>query len=131
MADTDRRWVGLAEAAKLAGVSVKTLRRRLAAGTLEGQRVEHNGQQVWQVPADALDSRTDTDNVDRTAGLGRDTASPELVRELVQLLAAQQQTIAALTEQLGQATGQLAQLSGGRPGVLQRLLGRGHRDSGS
>jgi hypothetical protein len=124
MAEAEGRTLGLQEAADRTGLSVKTLRRRLKAGTLQGVLVQQNGQQVWRIPEAALpaqvDSRTDKDNVDGQGGQGRDTGSPDYVPALLAIIQAQQETIAALTEQVGQSK----RLAGGQ-GLLQRLLSRG------
>jgi hypothetical protein len=105
--------VGLTEAARLTGWSVKTLRRRCVAGELAGARREPVGQGVeeWRIPVGSLPYRqgTDTGQAVRGQVVEGKRLTPDSSGEGVAALAA---VIADLTARLAEAQGEVARLTG-------------------
>lgn len=74
--DSSRKWVGAGEAARLLGVSEKTVWRRAKAGALEARKVARGrGGFVWEIALEATGQPTDRpDKTDRTP-TGQNSAS--------------------------------------------------------
>ena len=126
--------VGLSEAARLTGWSVKTLRRRCVAGEVAGAARVLVGQGVaeWRIPVGSLPHRQGTDN----------TQSGQAVRGQVleamprgqsggEGVAALAAVIADLTARLAEAQGEVARLTGEAAEARGQVLQLQARSSGS
>lgn len=128
--------VGLSEAARLTGWSVKTLRRRCKAGQVAGARTEQVGQGVaeWRIPVGSLPHRQGTDTGQavrgqvvegmRTAQQGGEgvAALAAVIADLTARLSEAQAEVARLTGEAAEARGQVLQLQAGRSGSLLEAL---------
>jgi len=131
--------VGLSEAARLTGWSVKTLRRRCAAGQIPGARTEQVGQGVpeWRLPVGSLPHRQGTDNTQRGQAVrgqvveamprgqngGEGVAAlAAVIADLTQRLAEAQSEVARLTGEAAEARGQVLQLQAGSGSSLLSAL---------
>jgi len=102
--DQSGAWLPLREAARQLGISEKTTRRRVKAGTLEGRQQGTQHGPAWQVwvPAGLATAGT-VDTRGTQAVQGADLA------ELVELVERQQQTILELSGRCGYLQAELAQ----------------------
>lgn len=136
--------VGLSEAARLTGWSVKTLRRRCVAGQIAGAAAVQVGQGVpeWRLPVGSLPHRQGTDNAEsgqavrgqvveamrrgQSGGEGI-AALAAVIADLTARLAEAQGEVARLTGETAEARGQILQLqarsSGGLLSALRKRLG--------
>jgi hypothetical protein len=137
--------VGLSEAARLTGWSVKTLRRRCVKGELAGAERVSIGQGVaeWRIPLGSLPHRQGTDNAQSGQAVrgqvleamprgqsGGDgvAALAAVIADLTARLAEAQGQVARLTGEAAEARGQVLQLqassgSGSLLSALRKRLG--------
>ena len=131
--------VGLSEAARLTGWSVKTLRRRCVKGELAGAERVSIGQGVaeWRIPLGSLPHRQGTDNAQSGQAVrgqvleamprgqsGGDgvAALAAVIADLTARLAEAQGQVARLTGEAAEARGQVLQLQAGAGGSLLSAL---------
>jgi hypothetical protein len=126
--------VGLSEAARLTGWSVKTLRRRCVAGQIQGARTEQIGQGVpeWRLPVGSLPHRQGTDNAQAGQAVrGQVVEAMRPVQQGGEGVAALAAVIADLTARLAEAQGQVARLTGEAAEARGQVLQLQARSSGS
>jgi len=107
--------VGLSEAARLTGWSVKTLRRRCVKGELAGAERVSIGQGVaeWRIPLGSLPHRQGTDNAQSGQAVrGQVLEAMPRGQSGGDGVAALAAVIADLTARLSEAQGQVARLTG-------------------
>ena len=134
--------VGLSEAARLTGWSVKTLRRRCVAGEVAGAARVLVGQGVaeWRIPVDSLPHRQGTDKTQsgqavrgqvleamprgQSGGGGGEgvAALAAVIADLTARLAEAQGEVARLTGEAAEARGQVLQLQARSGGSLLEAL---------
>ena len=114
--DTDltEELVGLSEAARLTGWSVKTLRRRCVAGQIAGARTEQVGQGVpeWRLPVGSLPHRQGTDNTQSGQAVRGQVVEAMPRGQSGEGIAALAAVISDLTARLAEAQGEVARLTG-------------------
>ena len=92
-------WVSVREAAKRLGVDPKSVRNRIARGTLKWRHKGNQGREVWIEPADAPEEEGE----DSPGGDPRDLSIARLEERAAaqeRLIATQERHIASLEEQI-------------------------------
>jgi hypothetical protein len=126
--------VGLSEAARLTGWSVKTLRRRCVKGEIAGARTEQVGQGVpeWRIPVGSLPHRQGTDNAQSGQAVrGQVLEAMPRGQSGGDGVAALAAVIADLTARLSEAQGQVARLTGEAAEARGQVLQLQARSGGS
>lgn len=105
--DDGQSWVSLKQAAARLGLSEKTIRRRVAAGRLEGRKLSTPTGPAWLIRVGDAPPTLPREGV----GTGTDLPTPPGLVEALALIERQQQQIAELSGRVGYLTAQNELLS--------------------